>query len=237
MALGSPTVAAGGRGGALVSTVKAVGAGALKFTVCLGLGTLVAGLLFRFDSILATRPFEQDAARSSTKLVEFVRVEPEEYIQTRERRLPQRPPPPDQPPPPPKFRMASTTDMPASAMEMSFPDIEMSFGEGGGPYIGQWYGRAGAQAPDGDAMPIVRITPQYPRQALLQGIEGWVRVEFTIMPDGSVRDPLVVSAEPSGMFDRAAVQAVLKWKFKPRYVDGEAIARRAVQVIDFRLED
>ena len=86
-------------------------------------------------------------------------------------------------------------------------------------------------------MPIVRITPQYPREALLHGIEGWVRVEFTINPDGSVRDPIVVNSQPARIFDRPAIQAVLRWKFKPRFVDGEAIARRAVQVIDFRLEE
>jgi protein TonB len=39
------------------------------------------------------------------------------------------------------------------------------------------------------------------------------------------------------MFDRAAIQAVLRWKFKPRYVDGQAITRRASQIIDFQLEE
>jgi len=46
----------------------------------------------------------------------------------------------------------------------------------------------------------------------------------------------VVASEPRGVFERAAMQAIIRWKFRPRYVDGEAITRRASQVIDFRLE-
>ena len=86
-------------------------------------------------------------------------------------------------------------------------------------------------------MPIVRISPRYPRQARLNGTEGWVQIEFTITADGRVIDPVVVGANPRGVFDRAAIQAIIRWKFKPRYVDGQAITRRASQIIDFQLEE
>jgi protein TonB len=39
------------------------------------------------------------------------------------------------------------------------------------------------------------------------------------------------------LFDREAIRAILKWKFKPRVVDGEAVERRATQTIDFKLEN
>jgi protein TonB len=83
----------------------------------------------------------------------------------------------------------------------------------------------------------VRIEPQYPREALLKGIQGWVRVRFTIMEDGSVDDPIVVESEPRRLFDRAAIRAILRWKFKPRIVDGKAVRREAEQVIDFKLDN
>lgn len=211
--------------------------GILKMIVCVLIASVVALLLFRFDSALVDRPREFDTTATRVKLLEFIHVQPEEYVYTKERRLPKKPPPPDRPPPPPKVRVAAPTDIPQAMLNMDMPDIEMSFGAGGGPYIGQYYGQSAANMPDGDVMPIVRIEPRYPRDALLRGLEGWVRVEFTITPEGGVQDAIVVESDPQRVFDRSAIQAVLRWKFRPRFVDGEAVSRRAVQVIDFRLEE
>jgi len=219
------------------SSAAHIMATAAKFTLFLSLAGVVTTMLFKLDSVLVSQPQKYDSALTGAKVVDFVRVEQEEYTRTKERRLPRKPPPPDRPPPPPKMRVNAPVDMDVTAMNVALPDIEMNFGAGGGPYLGQWYGERNPGAPDSDVVPIVRISPQYPRQALLQGIEGWVQVEFTITPDGRVADPLVVDAKPRGMFDRAAIQAILRWKFRPRYVDGQAITRRASQIIDFQLEE
>jgi protein TonB len=119
-------------------------------------------------------------------------------------------------------------------MDIETPDIDVGF-SGSGPYLGSW--QAGDPASEGDVIPIVRIEPQYPREALLKGIEGWVRVRFTILEDGTVDDPIVVEAEPRRLFNRAAIRAILRWKFKPRIVDGQAVRREAEQVIDFKLDN
>jgi protein TonB len=84
-------------------------------------------------------------------------------------------------------------------------------------------------------IPIVRIEPQYPRQALIEGVSGYVVIEFTIEPDGSVSDPKILESQPRRMFDRNAVRAIYKWKFKPRIVDGKPVARRATQRLEFSL--
>jgi len=123
-----------------------------------------------------------------------------------------------------------------ATIDAALPDIEMNFGAGGGPYLGQWYAQSGPQQADSDVVPIVRIEPRYPREALLRGLEGWVQVEFTIDEDGRVSDAVVVAAEPKRIFDRSAVQAILRWKFKPRIVDGRPVDRRASQIIEFKLE-
>jgi periplasmic protein TonB len=91
---------------------------------------------------------------------------------------------------------------------------------------------------DQDVMPLVRINPEYPRRQLVQGIEGWVQVEFAITPAGSVSGVKVVDSEPKGLFDDAATDAVLRWKYNPRVVDGRAVERRGVRVVlRFDLED
>ena len=84
---------------------------------------------------------------------------------------------------------------------------------------------------------MVRIQPQYPRRAAIAKIEGFVTIEFTITATGSVTNPKVVDAKPPRVFDRDAIRAILKWKFKPRVVDGRPVARRATQTLDFKLAD
>ena len=66
-------------------------------------------------------------------------------------------------------------------------------------------------------------------------IEGWVKIEFTVTPEGNVSDPNVVAAEPEGIFDDAALNAIRKWKFKEKIVDGRAVAQKAVQTLKFKL--
>jgi protein TonB len=199
---------------------------------------VITTLLFRFDSYLVSQPKTYETTGGRVKLLDFVRVEPQEYVQVKERRLPAKPPPPKRPPPPPRLRVQTDVAMETSPLDVDLPDIDVGFG-GSGPYLGAWRGRRelGGPNPDGDVIPIVRIAPQYPRQALLQGIEGWVRLEFMINPDGTVADPAVVEAEPPRIFNTSALRAILRWKFKPRIVDGRPVPRRGAQIIEFKLED
>lgn len=64
-------------------------------------------------------------------------------------------------------------------------------------------------------VPISMDAPRYPREAYLDGTEGQVTVEFTILPDGSVEDVEIVAETPRGVFGRDAVRAVRRWTFQP----------------------
>jgi protein TonB len=90
---------------------------------------------------------------------------------------------------------------------------------------------------DRDVIPLVRIEPDYPPRAASRGIEGYVVVQFTITPAGTIKDPKVVEGQPEGMFDSAAIKAVSKWKYNPKIEEGVAVERRGVQVkLAFKLE-
>lgn len=94
-----------------------------------------------------------------------------------------------------------------------------------------------ALAADGDAIELVRVEPQYPLRALQQRREGRVLVEFTIGPTGAVLDPRVIRAEPAGVFDEAALEAVSRWRYSPRIVDGRAVSQPGIRrTIRFRLD-
>ena len=92
--------------------------------------------------------------------------------------------------------------------------------------------------PDGDMVPYVQVRPVYPRNALVRGLEGFVLVEFCVTQNGNVRDPAVVVAEPPTMFDRSALNAVSRFKYKPRVENEMPVEVCGVQTrIVFELED
>ena len=148
-------------------------------------------------------------------VLDFVRTPEPEQVQEKDRK-PERPPEPEQPP----------EDLPQPQMDNDIADAESGSGYDfsanmdSGADIGSGMS---LQASDGEYLPIVKVQAAYPRRALQRGIEGYVVVEFTVTKQGSVRDPIVVEAEPEGIFDQAAMDAVLKFKYKPRVIDGEAV--------------
>ena len=92
-------------------------------------------------------------------------------------------------------------------------------------------------APEQDATPVVRMEPKYPVDAARDGVEGWVELRFSIDTAGQVQDVQVVNAEPRRIFDKAAVQALKRWKYRPKVVDGKAIAQTGLAVrLDFNLD-
>ena len=90
---------------------------------------------------------------------------------------------------------------------------------------------------DGSYVPIFQVPPQYPRRAAERGIEGCVVLKYVVTEVGSVRDPEVVQSIPKGIFDRAAIRAALRYKYKPLIRDGNAVEVEGVtQRITFVLE-
>jgi protein TonB len=90
---------------------------------------------------------------------------------------------------------------------------------------------------DRDVIPLVRINPDYPPRALSRGLEGWVQVQFTITATGTVKDAIVVNAEPRNVFDDAALKAIARWRYNPKVESGVAVERVGVQTrIVFQLE-
>jgi protein TonB len=153
-------------------------------------------------------------------VLDFMRLKKEETVQKKERK-PQKPPKPQTPPPPMQQPQMAQSNPNADAVSTSFSaDIAADTGLAGGLSL---------DSGDGDYLPIVKVAPIYPRRAQSRGIEGYVIVEFTVTKNGSVRDPIVVEAQPADIFNRAAIDAALKFKYKPRVVDGEATEVAGVQ--------
>ena len=92
-------------------------------------------------------------------------------------------------------------------------------------------------AQNGQASPIVRVPPKYPVTAARDGIEGWVELSFSIDKTGRVFDAKVVQAEPKRLFNKAALKALKRWKYKPTIENGNAQIQQGQSVVlEFNLE-
>jgi len=198
------------------------------------LGVLISlGLFFLMQSLIDSGEQNTNAS-SEGQIMEFIRIREDETLSIKDRRKPQKPKPPKEPPPPPKLIVEKQVKPTMNRIKIEIPNIDLPSIAGGGPFLGNW---AGNPLAEGDVLPIVRIDPQWPREALIEGIEGYVVVEVTIGADGSVKDVRVIQAEPKRMFDRNVIRAVLKWKFKPRIINGVPVERKAIQMLEFTLDD
>ncbi len=123
---------------------------------------------------------------------------------------PDKPEDPETPPPELQSPELDDFDLDTSGMNMAFT-----------PKANIKIGAAGLAASDGEYLPIVKVQPIYPRRAAQRGIEGYCIVEYTVTKNGSIRDPIAVDCQPT-IFARASVKAALKFKYKPRVIDGVA---------------
>jgi protein TonB len=191
----------------------------LVIGLILGLAiTLSLFWVMQFLIATADRTLNDDSAGS---LVDFVRVKRDESVKQRQLK-PKKPPPPDAPPPQPPTPQLESLNANAEKIAISDvpveTDIEMT---GGGFSLG---------VGEGDYLPIVKVAPIYPNRALTRGIEGYCVVQYTVTRQGTVKDPVVIEDQcTSSLFYSASLNAALKFKYKPRIMDGEAVEVPGVQ--------
>ena len=73
---------------------------------------------------------------------------------------------------------------------------------------------------DERAMPLNEVNLVYPQRALASGQSGVVTLRLKIDHQGVLRDAFVVDAQPAGVFENAALEAVLELKFRPALRNG-----------------
>jgi protein TonB len=189
-----------------------------RYSIAVVSGTLVTFALLWIMQFMISTGRDALTATETLRFVDFVRVQREEITERRERK-PEPPPPVDQPPP----------DMPQPQLDnfdaSAFTGISM------GPVqtsIDRNISGGGLQIVDGEYLPMFRQEPTYPTRALERGTEGYCVVEFTVTRLGTVENPRIVECSNS-IFERSSLQAVLRWRYRPRVVNGEPIESPGVQ--------
>lgn len=193
----------------------------LALGIALGLFTLMA---YMVDTAGATK-------KEKTNQFSFnmVMVEKESAPERKQRHTP---PPQELPPPPPEMKPINQVQVQAvSSPRLSVPHIDLALSG------------ISIQAPQLDhsdlltdplstnhqlaasqqAMPLYRAEPRYPTRAIRQGLEGYVDLSFTINSQGRPIDISVIDAEPKRIFNKAAIDALRKWKYQPKVVNGTVV--------------
>ncbi|MGL4222603.1 MAG: energy transducer TonB [Shewanella sp.] len=202
----------------------------LRALVSIIIGAAVTLGLFWFMAFLVGGGAQRAETSAETPVIEITMDRQDSKAQSKQRVVPQPPPPPSQPDKPVTTAPVESTNI----------DTAMSFNmggvEAGGPSTG-FKLSGNMMSRDGDATPIVRIEPQYPIAAARDGKEGWVQLRFTINELGGVDDVEIIQAEPKRLFDKEAIRALKKWKYKPKIVDGKPLKQPGMTVqLDFTLD-
>jgi protein TonB len=192
----------------------------LRFPAAFAIALVVTfGLFWTMQALIGVGGELKEGTASPR--IEFVRLKRDSSPIEKKREPPKREKP-DAAPPPPEMNLAKNMN-PSEAVGEIIPMADTAVELGKATSLG-------AGGSDRDVVPLVRVDPQYPPKARQRRIEGYVDIEFTIGPAGTVKNPKVIGASPPSVFDQAALRAVRRWRYNPKVVDGTAVERRGVKV-------
>ncbi|EIK46877.1 putative tonB2 protein [Cellvibrio sp. BR] len=182
------------------------------------LGVVTTFLLLFLMYQLVNNDLGEVAQKKSVKIPDINM--PDTKIETRfEDAKPEKPEAPETPPdlPEPEFEAPNVS---GEALNMSAPIAKAGIDVGAGSLAFS----------EGEYLPIVKVPPEYPSTALSRGIEGFCTVVYTVTETGATRDPEPIAdqcvtkeGKPTTVFNRASVRAALKFKYKPKVVDGKPV--------------
>jgi protein TonB len=168
-------------------------------------------------------------------------AKPERTLELRKGGVVDLPPPTQdetQPPTPPAEEKApepapELAEAPPQALSIS-ADLEVALGSGGAlAGLGDFRATATEEAGTGNEAfdvsdlerrpePVAQTAPTYPRELAKAKVEGSVTVAFVIDEQGQVADPRVeTSSRPE--FEKPALEAIRRWRFKPGEREGKAV--------------
>lgn len=208
-----------------------------------GLGLSTTIFLF-FIMAKLIEPVDKNVNERIDHSVNYLLSRPESKTKTRERMQKVKPiekPPVNKVEPKRVEQKQVKMDQPMSMPQMEFKgSMKWTDGILGGAQQGGPEGDSdggGVASNDQISTPIVRIEPQYPREAALKGDEGWVIAEFDITEVGSVTNIKIIEGKPPRVFDKATRQALLKWKYRPKIENGKGVLQQGIQVkLEFKLQ-
>ncbi len=196
------------------------------------------GALLITLAVFLALPLTQMISGGNKKALELTRMEAS---------MPPPPPPPlETPPPPPEPEQSEPEpDLQQETQQLSLSDLDLDFGAGGGGVLGGGLGAFGNDEAGMNDLAIFDIAdldkgPQViaaisPRTAGLPKISGTVVVLFIVNENGQAVDARIESAHHRE-FEKATLDAVKRWKFRPGMKDGAPVSSYVRQAIPFQFK-
>ncbi|GEM_PF-2271705 len=210
----------------------------LRYAICLVGGTCAALGLFLLMQGLIGRSEANISNQKNFAIPQFIRMDqPEDAVKElqRERPEPLKAPEPvpmakamEMPQPPPIQSPQFDPSIPDIRPDLALNDLPLAAPVAANPSPSCEMQTSGELLRYSQPLiPVSRVEPSYPRRAQLEGISGWVRLEFVVSENGSVKDIRVVEAHPRrGIFEMEAVRALSRWTFHPQTHHGKTLGFR-----------
>jgi protein TonB len=152
------------------------------------------------------------------------------------------------PPPEPEKKKEKEAEPQLAETQQQIPlsaDLEIAMGSGGAlAGFGEIHALTAAQAIQDETFdvselekkpePISQVAPAYPAELRKAKIEGSVTLVFVLNEDGHVEEPRIEnSSRPE--FEKPALDAIRKWRFRPGMKDGKAVRSYIRQALRFHV--
>jgi protein TonB len=191
----------------------------------------VTGSIFAVMNGMVSSDGAENNNQGEQTVIDFIRLKQDSESRVKEREK-KEPPKPKKPPMPPQQTAQQNTPMKQIAMRMPniTPDLSLANKSLlGDAQVGMGFG-------DGDVIPLVRMPAQYPNKAKRRNIEGFVKARLEVNVQGTVDSVEIIEAKPRGVFERSAIRALYKYKFKPQMIDGKPQAQTVTQTLEYSLD-
>ena len=147
----------------------------------------------------------------------------------RDRKIPERPKPDKRPPPPPDIDLQQDTKLMRPDLDIELPNFAVPV-DFGGAFLGDM---SDLQGTSSALIPMVKVQPQCPIQAIQGGIDGTVQIYLVVGPNGRVKLARIVRATNGTLFNKEATKAIRRWQFKPKVINGIPVEQAGELTIEF----
>ncbi|TKB45924.1 TonB family protein [Thalassotalea mangrovi] len=89
--------------------------------------------------------------------------------------------------------------------------------------------------PNQEQVPLYRVEPLYPSEAVRRNLEGWVQVEFQVDEQGFVVEPSVIASSDKKYFIQESLDAIKQWRYAPKFEGGVAVKATLYIQLDFKI--
>lgn len=189
-----------------------------RLFLALPLSVLISLSLFSLMAWMVDKSNQGAPQASEALRFDMVMLENDADVQRRQRSVPKQPEPPSSPEPM-NLAQAQTQIKPVSpVIPISAMGLNTAI-DGIAISAPNLTGTMGSQR----ALPLYRVEPRYPINALKRRVEGYVIMQFTIDTAGRPKDIQVIEAKPKRVFEKEAVDALKKWKYQPKVEEGVSV--------------